>query len=400
MTSHRRSVNGHTLTPYRRHTKECVEIKGDATGVCDCPIWVRGRVTPDADPIRQSLNTTDPEKAHVAIGDLARGIQPPVKGLTVAAAMQMFRAEREDGDLGLAAGTLKSDRFVFGAFVKGCGNITLANFTSVDLKTYRRDVRRVAENTWRTDLIKLGGFFAWCASTPRRWIDEIPTNDVAWPAQKKLCTPPFEREEVDRLKAACDGLCANGLIATQGKFKLHSRRRARALVLTLLYTGLRISDICRLKRSALNVKTRYVVLRTMKSGDKTQVRVRVPQECVDALMKLPPIGKSPYFFWSGDGELPVSGLAQTLKRLGKLANVEDVHPHRFRDTFATELLSGGADIRAVQLLLGHMSVETTEEFYAHFINRHQELLDRATDALSYDSGREVGGPVLVNTGNR
>jgi site-specific recombinase XerD len=59
------------------------------------------------------------------------------------------------------------------------------------------------------------------------------------------------------------------------------------------------------------------------------------------------------------------------------AKIPDGHPHRFRDTFAVELLKAGVDIRAVQKALGHKSLTTTEKYYAPWNKSQQAIMDKA-----------------------
>lgn len=185
------------------------------------------------------------------------------------------------------------------------------------------------------------------------------------------------------LLANCDGIRDS-----------YGRSRARALLLLLVYSGLRISDAAALRRSALEVATGYLTLRRIiKTG--VPLKVKLPAEAVDALRKLP-ANHPDYFFW--DGKQPIRSLCQylrqSLERVGRYAGVEDARPHRARDTFACELLVSGADIRTVQMLLGHKTVQTTEKSYAHFVASHQNLLDGATAKLSFAL---AAAPVLMHT---
>ncbi len=64
-----------------------------------------------------------------------------------------------------------------------------------------------------------------------------------------------------------------------------------------------------------------------------------------------------------------------MANLFELAKVEDAHPHRFRDTFAVELLLSGVPIERVSILLGHQSVRITERHYAPWVRSRQEQLE-------------------------
>ncbi|MBZ5676414.1 MAG: tyrosine-type recombinase/integrase [Acidobacteriia bacterium] len=85
-------------------------------------------------------------------------------------------------------------------------------------------------------------------------------------------------------------------------------------------------------------------------------------------------------FWSGESK-PKSAVGdwqRSLRKLFVLAGVPDGHAHRFRDTFATELLLSGVPIERVSMLLGHKSVEVTEKHYSPWVRARQEQLERQT----------------------
>lgn len=203
----------------------------------------------------------------------------------------------------------------------------------------------------------------------RGWLLANPARQLKPPAVGDLATLPLSHAEVSRLLLACDQI--RGMWSEDTP---HVRHRARALVLCLLYSGLRISDVALLRGSALE-DSGHLVLHTAKTG--VPIKVLLHREAATALRALPAPGGNPaYFFWTGRGSVEhcAKSLGRTITRLGRIADVH-AHPHRFRDTFAVELLSNGADIRTVQLLLGNESVRTTEKHYAHFVAAHQALLD-------------------------
>ena len=84
-----------------------------------------------------------------------------------------------------------------------------------------------------------------------------------------------------------------------------------------------------------------------------------------------------YYFWSGESSR--DGVARTymgrLRRIFALADVNNGHAHRFRDTFATELLLAGVPLERVSVLLGHSSIKVTEKHYAPWVRARQEQLE-------------------------
>jgi integrase/recombinase XerD len=202
-------------------------------------------------------------------------------------------------------------------------------------------------------------------------------------------TMPFSRDEMLQILAAIaeriDGCDANGKANV---------RRLRALVLLLRYSGLRIGDAvgCSVDRLA-NGKLR---LYTQKTG--THVHCPLPEFVVKELEAIPMMSER-YWFWTGNGKLQTAtgdwqgrlldlfkdmkvkqyarankiAVDEARKRLeargGKFA---EGHAHRFRDTFAVELLLAGVPLERVSILLGHTSVRITEKHYAPWVRERQE----------------------------
>ena len=100
-------------------------------------------------------------------------------------------------------------------------------------------------------------------------------------------------------------------------------------------------------------------------------------EFVLSVLEATPKVTDTFFFWSGKGKLEsiVRSWQTRLRKLFKLANVPNGHAHRFRDTFAVELLLAGVPIERVSILLGHQSVRITEKHYAPWVRSRQEQLE-------------------------
>ncbi len=139
-------------------------------------------------------------------------------------------------------------------------------------------------------------------------------------------------------------------------------------VLTLLYgCGLRISEALSLKRSDAPLRES---LRVLGKGSKTRIVPVLPvvREAVDAYVAAMPFALSPdepLFRAARGGPLgprPVQALMQRLR--GRLGLPASATPHALRHSFATHLLGAGADLRAIQELLGHASLSTTQRYTA------------------------------------
>jgi integrase len=115
-------------------------------------------------------------------------------------------------------------------------------------------------------------------------------------------------------------------------------------------------------------------LYTQKTG--VPVNVKLPPFVVEALGEIPQASNQ-YFFWTGKGkrDTAAGNWRPTFRTLFRLAAIKDGHPHRFRDTFAVELLMSGVPLERVSVLLGHTSIRVTEKHYAPWIRARQEQLE-------------------------
>jgi integrase len=214
-------------------------------------------------------------------------------------------------------------------------------------------------------LERLRAFFRFAMK--RKWITECPVSDLKAPKVLMKPTMPFTHEEMVRILEAVDAYCketpANGR---------ENARRLRAFILLLRYSGMRISDVVNL--SAERFVGNRLFLYTQKTG--VPVHIVLP-EFVLRVLESTPRKSEKHFFWSGVGKLEsiVRSWQARLRRLFQLAGVENGHAHRFRDTFAVELLLVGIPIERVSILLGHQSTRVTEKHYNPWVRSRQEQLE-------------------------
>jgi integrase len=373
----------HKLDIYRRHARNCPN-KSDAKYLaCGCPLQVFGRLpngklvqrtslgTNDMDVARQTVWTWQqyPDNLSLATAsllDTQRMVQKLARlhaapqpeaavgvGATVGEAVGRFLRSRK-GD-GKRPATLRSHAKNLGYLPQ---TMPLASLDKAALETHRdeRLVAGIEQSSWRTELASIRALCAWAVESDL--ITKNPAKLVKKPPAKTLPTRSFTDDEVAALIAAC-----------QTPFQ-------RAIILTLLWTGLRVSDVALLKRDALEPDGR-IVLRVMKTGKP--IKLPLHSAAIAALRALPV--DSAWWFWNGRSQpaTAIHNVSMAVTRVGEQAGIAAT-PHQFRDTFAVSMLTAGVDVRTVQLALGHSSVAVTEKHYAHFIAAHQARLDDAVMA--------------------
>ncbi|GMU37139.1 MAG: site-specific tyrosine recombinase XerD [Phycisphaerae bacterium] len=163
--------------------------------------------------------------------------------------------------------------------------------------------------------------------------------------------------------------------------------RDRALLELMYATGLRVSELSGLTLRNLNLKVGY--LRCVGKGGRERI-VPIGRCAIDAVTtylddlrpQLSRERRSDHVFLSRTGRrLDRTNIWRLVHKYGRLAGLsKDTHPHLLRHSFATHLLTGGADLRVVQELLGHADIKTTQVYThvdpVHLRNIHQKCHPR------------------------
>jgi integrase/recombinase XerC len=164
-------------------------------------------------------------------------------------------------------------------------------------------------------------------------------------------------------------------------------RRDRAILELLYAAGLRVSELTGLNREDVNTAEQF--LRVRGKGRKERL-VPYGSKAAAALEKYWPVraemlrkarrsGSEPAVFVNYAGKrLTTRSVGRIVKKYVRLVNVNwDLHPHSLRHAFATHLLADGADLRAIQELLGHRSLSTTQKYTHASIRQLMEVYDKA-----------------------
>lgn len=207
----------------------------------------------------------------------------------------------------------------------------------------------------------------WTWSVKFQYARRHVVRQVDPPEPEKREIIPFTEDDVRRL---LDALTYTRPYARTGKrtsrHKLPDADRNRAIILLLVDTGLRASELCGLKIIDLDLRNRHVL--TFGKGDKERslpFSPRTGQALFTYLVtrKNEP-ANNPLFITSKGRPLERSHLLKMLYAAGRRADVPNVHPHRFRHTFAICYLRNGGDAYTLQRFLGHTSMEMVRTYLA------------------------------------
>ncbi len=186
-----------------------------------------------------------------------------------------------------------------------------------------------------------------------------PSDEIDSPRPGRPLPAPLSPEECARLLLAPDPRTAAG-------------RRDRAMLEVLYATGLRVSELVGLQLNDVDLESRVLVARGKGNKERlvplgapaaASVKAYLAGGTRDRLLKG---RKTKDLFVTGRGaRLTRQGFAKLLDKCARKAGIRRrISPHKLRHSFATHLLAGGADLRAVQAMLGHADVATTQ-IYTH-----------------------------------
>jgi len=264
----------------------------------------------------------------------------------------------------------------------------LANADAEDVRAYLANLadRRLAASTQARKLSALRQFFRFQISEGERPDD--PTRSIDSPRQSNALPKTLSVEDVERLLTIARQQCQEpGQSASRNRRAL----RTQALIELLYATGLRISELCCLPRSA-GTSARPFIMVAGKGGRERLVPLN--DDAREALFAycnaLPPDHAASRWLFpasSGSGHMTRQAFARDLKAVAQKAGLaaDRISPHVLRHAFATHLLSGGADLRAVQMLLGHADISTTQ-IYTHILEERMRQLVESHHPLAVQPG--------------
>jgi integrase/recombinase XerD len=199
-------------------------------------------------------------------------------------------------------------------------------------------------------------FFAFLADEGHRADD--PGSALPRPGARRPLPKVLSHQDIDRLFAA--------IAERQARVPPDPNDLRLSALIELLYgSGLRATELVSLPRNAIQPDRPYIILKG-KGGRERLAPVSDRARAAVAAWRAHVASDRPWLFPSGKGHLSRIRLYQLIKALAADAGIppDRISPHVLRHAFATHLLEGGADLRALQAMLGHADIATTE-IYTH-----------------------------------
>jgi len=261
--------------------------------------------------------------------------------LSTAAIVQGYLLHAESRRM--SQNTIKLYAMIYRKFTAHVGDKTIFNQLTVeDVETFLTAQTTVSDATLAKYHITLSSLFTWAVKQGFAAENLLKRITCARPEKREIV--PFTLDEIRALLSACDKTAE---YTRAGKATCANTRptalRDRAIIMLLVDTGLRATELCDIQIHEVDLKNRQLV--TLGKGDKERL--------------------IPFDARTGqDNPLDRKLLRKLLLRIGERAGVKDVHPHRFRHTFAINYLRNKGDIYTLQRILGHSTLEMVKRYLA------------------------------------
>lgn len=258
------------------------------------------------------------------------------------------------------------------SLVRFAGDIEFSDLSFNIVRQWKSslEIRNLAPNTMRGYIIKLRNVLKYA-----RLKNDVCLNPDAIPVPKRGANKTRVKfvpaSDVLKLIEACD---------SPGN-KHINRARNKAIVALLFSSGIRVSEICRLNRE--DVRENFFTVTSKGGADEVSFIDTNARKYIDEYLKKRKDKHQALFVADKKGypRISVGSVQEVFKTLKRHTGLQ-VKPHTMRHSFATDLMKNGADIRYVQKLMHHKSIQTTQQ-YLHVLDEEMhELHDRFHSELS------------------
>ena len=242
---------------------------------------------------------------------------------------------------------------------------TIASVTTHDILDFLSSLDGLSAKTLLNYHVGLSALWTW--GIKEGLVTRHIVRDVPYPRPDRHEVAAYSEHDIKAMLAACDRSKA---YARPGRAPSDGRRpeahRDRAIILLLLDTGIRASELCELRCAHLDLKNYR--LRVLGKGRKERI-LSVSPTTAKAIWRYhatrDDLREAAIVFATRDGSaIDRNNLRHTLQAIGERAGVSGVTVHRFRHTFAIMFLRNGGTVFALQRLLGHSTLEMVQRYLA------------------------------------
>lgn len=265
---------------------------------------------------------------------------------------------------GLALNTVdayRRDLYQFIDFLAQNNTQELENVKNNNINSYLKWLKDkgIAPSSVSRKIASIKGFFNWLNAN--EILNHNPTLSTELPKQVKKLPKVLNEGEVEEILKHCKG------------------KRDKAIIELMYATGVRVSELCSLKISDVDLHSKH--LRCTGKGSKERL-IPIGSKAVEAIkeylgerdfiIKKNALNKARMFLREDGKNITRQDVYDLVSALGKFIN-KKITPHTLRHSFATHMLEHGADLRVVQELLGHSDVATTQLYTHVSIKRLKEI---------------------------
>ncbi|GIV65479.1 MAG: integrase [Bellilinea sp.] len=258
--------------------------------------------------------------------------------------------------------TIRDYGVTYKKFLACVGDVDIRTINKQNIVQFMASQSKISAKTLRNYHADLSALWQWAIQ--QGICDENPVRQIKAPVAEKKTILPFSKIEIFTILEAAN----------------HSSNpfQNRAIILLLLDTGIRASELCNLTINDLNKATNHILV--FGKGKKER-NIPISKNTSNAIeeclwYRKYTTANSPLFAKTNGKPLDRVLLGRILTRLGRDAGVSHVFPHRFRHTFAIQFLRNGGNIYSLQKILGHSTLDMVKRYLAiaqHDLDRDHEI---------------------------
>jgi integrase/recombinase XerD len=260
----------------------------------------------------------------------------------------------------LSPHTISDYSNTFRRFLAFAGDIPIGDVTPNDVRSFLSSLSHLSKKTLLNYHTGLSALWSWALG--EGIVTSHIVRQVAKPDPEKPAIKPYTRQDIQAMLLACDYSKSYLRGSIECRNKRPTALRDRAIVLVLLDTGLRASELGQLALDDWDRRNKRLFV--WGKGSKQRIVYISPPTSQAIWRYLASRGTdSRFLFCTSQGkQFDRNNLRHLIEGLGRRSGVTNAHPHRFRHTFAIQFLRSGGNAFTLQRLLGHSTMEMVRTY--------------------------------------